>query len=148
MSVDISGLDPATVVQALYNGARPQGMGFLHYTPEPMGRDDAEQLVGQHLDYVRGRVMKLTVSGDSFEEWGYDRDNGQGAADTVILSLRMSGDPNNEAIQALHKGGVANAAKIAREMLTTPTTKEGGVINLGLADMASLLGPKINKATE
>ena len=34
--IDISGLDKADVLAALYNNSRPLGLGFLHATPEDM----------------------------------------------------------------------------------------------------------------
>lgn len=39
--MDISGLSKASVLAALYNAARPQGMGFLQYDPKPMSEADA-----------------------------------------------------------------------------------------------------------
>ena len=40
--MDISKLDKAEVLAALYNRAQPQGMGFLHYTPEDMTVEEAQ----------------------------------------------------------------------------------------------------------
>ena len=67
---------------ALYNAARPQGMGFLHYTPEPMTHEEATQLLEEktYFDYVKGRVMKMDLAGDVLDPTLYDRDNGYGAA--------------------------------------------------------------------
>ena len=36
------------------------------------------------LDYVRGRVMKCSINGIELDTWGYDRDNGKGAAQACI----------------------------------------------------------------
>lgn len=33
-----------------------------------------------YFDYLKGRVMKVSISGDSLDPRLYDRDNGQGAA--------------------------------------------------------------------
>jgi hypothetical protein len=41
-NISIAGLDKADVLVALYNRARPQGMGFLHYTPDPLSKEEAE----------------------------------------------------------------------------------------------------------
>ena len=52
---------------------------------------EAEEILNQttYFDYLKGRVMKVDLSSDdSFEEWLYDRDNGKGAAQRVIDSLR------------------------------------------------------------
>jgi hypothetical protein len=34
--------------------------------------------------------MKVDLSGDAFDAWLYDRDNGQGAAREVIANLRLA----------------------------------------------------------
>lgn len=89
--VDIKGLDKAEVLAALYNASRQQGMGFL----QPRGADGmtAEQAReelkrGTYFDYLHGRVMKVDLSKDTFCAGAYDRDNGQGAAERAIASLR------------------------------------------------------------
>lgn len=93
--INISGLDPKAVIMALYDSARPQGMGYLHFEPGPLpgGEAEAATLVGRGLDYLHGRVMKVTIDPDcnQFEERLYDRDNGQGAAHAAIQQLRKGG---------------------------------------------------------
>ena len=39
--IDISGLDKADVLAALYNAAQPRGLGHLQFDPEPMTREKA-----------------------------------------------------------------------------------------------------------
>ena len=88
--IDISKLDKAAVLAALYNNSRQQGMGFLHTRGrEPLSRDQAADLLKQttYFDYLFGRVMKVDLSKDSFDPCLYDCDNGQGAAEAAILSL-------------------------------------------------------------
>lgn len=94
-SVSIAGLDKAEVLAALFNGARAQGLGFLDpLSSKEMTREDAAEILGgrndHYFDYLRGRVMKVDLSTDSVDPWGYDRDNGQGAAQSVIDSLRAA----------------------------------------------------------
>lgn len=89
--VDIKGLNKAEVLAALYNNSKPLGLGFLHFDPMDMTVAEAEEILNQttYFDYLKGRVMKVDLSSDdSFEEWLYDRDNGKGAAQRVIDSLR------------------------------------------------------------
>lgn len=89
--IDIRGLDKAAVLAALYNNSRPQGMGFLHYNPVPMTRDEAGTYIdgGQtYYDYLKGRVMKVDLSGDQLYPGLYDRDLGEGAAQRAIDTLR------------------------------------------------------------
>lgn len=89
--VSIKGLSKPDVLAALYNRARPQGMGFIHYTPEDMTKEQAELLLQQtnYFDYVRGRAMKVDLSSDEeFDERLYDRDNGFGAAQSAINTIK------------------------------------------------------------
>ena len=101
--IDISGLDKAEVLAALYNHAKPQGMGFLHFDPKKMTPEEARKILGQgddhkraldgleakggkvfrpslYFDYLKGRVMKVDLGGKSLDPRLYDRDNGPGAA--------------------------------------------------------------------
>lgn len=89
--MNISGLDKAEVLAALYNGSRQQGMGFLDRSgQEGMTVDHArgELSVRTRFDYLNGRVMKVDLSGDELNTWLYNRDNGDGAAERIIESLR------------------------------------------------------------
>jgi hypothetical protein len=89
MSIDIKSVSKAKVLAALYNASRPQGMGFLHFEPKPMTEEEAKELLkhDSYFDYLKGRVMKVDLSGDTLEECLYDRDNGHGAAYEALKSL-------------------------------------------------------------
>ncbi|MGF9891777.1 hypothetical protein [Priestia megaterium] len=90
-TINIKGLDKRKVLQALYDSAQPLGMGFLHYTPEPLTLDQAENALAENLykfDYLKGRVLKVNIIGDTFDSWLYDRDNGEGAAEQAINKIR------------------------------------------------------------
>ena len=88
-TIDISKMDKRAVLAALYNNSKPQGMGFLHFDPEPMTLEEAgEALKAQsYFDYYKGRVMKVDLSEDALRPWLYDRDNGPGAAARAIASM-------------------------------------------------------------
>ncbi len=88
--IDIKGLDRASVLQALYDRAKSQGLGAFQYTPGPLSHKDAVDMLKHqtHFDYVRGRVMKVDLSQDSFDPILYDRDNGEGAASDIISVLK------------------------------------------------------------
>ena len=78
--IDLRGLDKAEVLAVLYNSSKPQGMGFMNYDPKPMSKEEARRLLdtGQtDFDYLNGRVMKIDLSRDELDTWGYNRDNGQ-----------------------------------------------------------------------
>lgn len=88
--IQLTGLNKADVLAALYNASKPLGMGSLHYDPKPMDRAEAEGLLnqGSYFDYLKGRVMKVDLSGDTLDPWLYDRDNGEGAAQRAISRIK------------------------------------------------------------
>lgn len=150
--ISLKGLNKADVLAALYNAAKPQGMGFLHYDSKPMTREEAEALLKQttYFDYLKGRVLKVDLSGDELDPWKYDRDNGQGAAERVITEIRVKGDVNSSIIQTTHQVNMQESAKDAKEQLNKEShleiTGDVAVLKLGLSDAADKLGPAIDKA--
>lgn len=103
--VNIEGLSKASVLAALYNRAKPLGLGWLQYDPSEMTTEEAEEILQSYkgnkeetylgniesprFEYLKGRVMKVNLKSDiEFDEYLYDRDNGQGAAQEAINSLR------------------------------------------------------------
>jgi hypothetical protein len=103
VGIDITGLDRAEVLAALFNRAQQQGNGFVHLRGAagtlPMTAEEAQAQITAaggdlYFDYLNGRVMKVDLTPDSLDEWGYDRDNGQGAAAMALeplLSRRAPG---------------------------------------------------------
>ena len=101
-TIDISGIDKAELLAALVNAARPLGMGFLHDDGKPMTKSDAQKWIDQegshdtrnfpgrrlYFDYVKGRPIKSDLSSDMLDPRLYDRDQGQGAAERVVQTLR------------------------------------------------------------
>lgn len=94
--MNIAGLDKAEVLAALYNGSRQQGMGILQTRgAEGMTVEQArEELASNergYFDYLHGRVMKISLRGDELDTALYNRDNGNGAAESIIEDLRSNG---------------------------------------------------------
>lgn len=87
--VSIKGKNKAKVLAELYNYAKPQGLGFLEYDPRPMTVEEAEEILKEttSFDYLKGRVLKVDLSGDSFETWFYNRDNGEGLAEKIVSMI-------------------------------------------------------------
>jgi hypothetical protein len=88
--INIEGLKKAEVLKVLYNNSKPLGLGILQFENTDMTTEEAEELLEDqtYFDYLKGRVMKIDLKSDvEFEEWLYDRDNGQGAAQRAIDSL-------------------------------------------------------------
>ena len=90
--MNIAGLSKPAVLAALFNASKQQGLGFMDSRgAQPMSAADAAEVIkaeGLHFDYLRGRVMRIGIDGDTADTWGYDRDNGQGAAERAIEPLR------------------------------------------------------------
>lgn len=85
--IDLKGKNKAEVLAKLYNASHPQGLGFLHADPANMTVEEAQKILdsGQtYFDYLKGRVMKVDLSGDELDPRLYDRDNGNGAAEAAL----------------------------------------------------------------
>ena len=154
-NINLKGLNKAAVLAALYNASKPQGMGFMHYNPTPMTIEEAEGLLERtyDFDYLKGRVMKVNLDGETLDPSDYDRDNGEGAAAAAIASLKITRDVNNEAIAKAHMDGTFLSALDAQTQLNEETRigtlpEFGGmkVILLGLGDFKEQLGPLVKKA--
>lgn len=88
--VSISNKDKAEVLASLYNKSHPQGLGFLHFDSTPMSIDEAREILKTqtYFDYLKGRVMKVDLSSDQVNTWGYNRDNGELAAEKAIAACK------------------------------------------------------------
>ena len=154
--MDIKGLSKAAVLAVLYNRARPQGMGFLQYKPTPMTEVEAQAIIDQitaanvpfSFDYLSGRVMKVNITNDEVDTWGYNRDNGANAAEEVIAQLRQNGQVMTPDISRKHQESTFDAALEAEKMMTEPTTFKGGVVRLGGQPAADHLHPAVDRATQ
>ena len=123
--LDVSDINPVLLFMVLFNSSKQQGYGILDgrgrssmtykeahdelfehplaIRPRRPGKE-VEEVVGgelfvhkpRMLDYVRGRVMKCTINGKELDTWGYDRDNGEGAAaDAVAIARELQKDIEN-----------------------------------------------------
>jgi len=154
-AINIEGIDKAKLLAALYNASHPQGMGFLHYDPEPMGEDEAREILKTYtyFDYLKGRVLKVDLSSDVelFADL-YDRDNGPGAAEYVVEELRETGGTNSKRIQSMHGVETAFAALDAGRLADSKSefSKEGNLaaVTLGADELGPELKAKARKAFE
>lgn len=154
--ISLEGLDKAEVLAALYNASKPQGLGFLHYDPTPMTAEQAKELLKQttYFDYLAGRVMKIDLSGDTLDPWGYDRDNGTGAVAAVIETLRNTKNVNNPAIKKTHLdktflSAVEMESRLGDTSGFVSDPNNGiAVFHLGVDDLRDELEPKVKEAKE
>lgn len=90
--INIKNLPKADVLMALFNATHQQGLGFSDTLgSRQMTLDDAKKIIASGItdfDYLRGRVMKVNLSGDEFDPFLFDRDNYDGAAQDAIAKLR------------------------------------------------------------
>ncbi|CAO4838974.1 MAG: hypothetical protein CNLJKLNK_00899 [Holosporales bacterium] len=91
-TVDITGVPKEAVLMALYNVAKPQGLGFMHYRNENMTMEEAKAIVDSCLDfdYLMGRVMKVNLSKDLLNVYLFNRDNGPNAAQNALEKIIKS----------------------------------------------------------
>ena len=85
--VNIKGKNKAKVLKALYDNSRYQGLGFLQAVPDDFVTvEHCEEILKNttYIDYLYGRVIKVDLSGDEFNEYLYDRDCGPGAAQRAV----------------------------------------------------------------
>lgn len=90
--VDVKGINKAELLAALYNASHAQGMGIYEATSAPMTKEEASKLLSNtprmYFDYLKGRIMKISVLDDQVDPWGYDRDNGSGSVARIVAKLR------------------------------------------------------------
>lgn len=90
--MDITGMNKAEILASLYNRSKTQGMGVLHYQEGDMTVEEAQEMLDQgqtYFDYVKGRVMKIELSGDELETDLFNRDNGDGVCERIIEQLKQ-----------------------------------------------------------
>lgn len=92
MAIKLQKLDKASVLAALYNASKAQGMGHMQHSSKPMTKEEAQKLLdgnpNQYFDYLGGRVLKIDLSKDELDTWLYNRDNGQDAAEKAIKAIQ------------------------------------------------------------
>ncbi len=95
MEINISDLSKNKVLRALFNASKQQGIGLLDIPGQSLMADEEAQgwidkCPARYFDYLKGRVMKVDLSGESFDPRLFDRDNGEGAAERAINALRQA----------------------------------------------------------
>lgn len=93
--INYEGIDEATLIHALYHGTVPLGMGMLHNRPR-LTVDEVRTALGDRIsdvviriDYLFGRPLKVNINTQAkeFDPRLFDRDAGQGMAETIVLDL-------------------------------------------------------------
>lgn len=116
--INIKGLDKAQLLVELYNHSHQQGLGMMQPS-KSLTIEDAKKLLEQttYFDYLYGKVMKVDLSSDEeFEERLYDRDNGQGMAQSVVDGMRKE-------LEKATTDVVEKSAKLDQDSQIDPRTK-------------------------
>ena len=127
--IDITGIDKAKLLVALYNASKQQGLGFLA-GHQPLTEDEAREMLEKttYFDYLHGRVMKVDLEGDELNPWLYDRDNGEGAAQRAIDTLRQGEEVVDTAkVVKLRNGTEESPVLVSAIMLTLTTMWDSGL---------------------
>jgi hypothetical protein len=79
---------------ALFNNAKTQGLGALHYVPSHFLSLEKAQLrlnKSSYVDYLEGRVIKVNFikGAEELDCTLYDRDNGEGSAEKAIREYEL-----------------------------------------------------------
>lgn len=88
--IDITGIDKAELIAALYNASKTVGNSFLgkkilHMTPE-----HAQKYVNlKRLDYLEGHLMKIDISQPMMSYEAYETAAGSGTVWAIVTNLRQ-----------------------------------------------------------
>ena len=98
IKINISGLEKAVVVKALYDNSIPFRMGIIQHVPGRMSAEEASFWAQREfLDYIHGRYMKAFFGEEGFviidEEYNklaeyYESEEGKMFRDVGILTHR------------------------------------------------------------
>jgi hypothetical protein len=113
--INVSDINPATLLAALYNNSQVMGMGFLQERAGDMTIEQAQNLLDgktietdyngfkaagrapgepAYFDYLYGRPLKIKIGGPTVNPWGYDRDNGgDGTMQVIVDQIRQAMAP-------------------------------------------------------
>lgn len=140
--VNIKGLDKARVLKALYDHSHVQGSGFLQAVPDGVVTvEHCAMLLGSqtYFDYLHGRVLKVELSGDEFDERLYDRDCGEGAAQRAVDSVRAEREGSKDT--AGNTGGEKKELTMEEKAELSRTTI------IKILEMLKELPPDVSAAT-
>ncbi len=91
---DIAGLDKASVLKALVDRAvcNLDDSKRHSFSNKDVSLDECKKAVADatDFDYFNGKPLKVNLSGDQFDAYLYNRDNGSNAAQKAIAQLKKS----------------------------------------------------------
>jgi hypothetical protein len=98
--VDISGLDKAIVLAALYNNSKRVEYPYKASCPELLTLEQARAFLQSdakfsdnvwQIDTYYDRDLSVDLTGDAFDSEAYNQANGDGLAERIVEALRLTG---------------------------------------------------------
>lgn len=90
--VRLNNVTREAALAALFNRAKPQGLGMLQYDKAHVMTENEAMLVlmnGDYVDYLEGRVIKVDFKNpEEIDTTLYDRDNGKDAGEGAVFFAR------------------------------------------------------------
>lgn len=90
--VRLNNVTREAALAALFNRAKPQGLGMLHYDKAHVMTENEARVVlmnGDYVDYLEGRVIKVDFKNpEEIDTTLYDRDNGKDAGEAAVFFAR------------------------------------------------------------
>lgn len=91
--VDVTGLNKKQLLKELWKNSKPAAFFSMNRFPAPTDCSDneIEKVLSSeecYADYLCGRLIKTSFKTDKLNPRGYDRDNGAGAMQKVVDSMR------------------------------------------------------------
>lgn len=98
--VRLNNVTRAAALAALFNRAKPQGLGMLQYDKAHVMTENEARAVlmnGDYVDYLEGRVIKVDFKNpDEIDTTLYDRDNGKDAGEAAVFFAKYRHIAQNE----------------------------------------------------
>ncbi len=98
--VRLNNVTREAALAALFNRAKPQGLGTLQYDKAHVMTENEARFVlmnGDYVDYLEGRVIKVDFSNPyEIDTTLYDRDNGKDAGEAAVFFARYRHLAQNE----------------------------------------------------
>lgn len=100
--VRLNNVTREAALAALFNRAKPQGLGMLQYDKAHVMTEEEARFVlmnGDYVDYLKGRVIKVDFKNpEEIDTTLYDRDNGKDAGEAAVFFARYRHLAQNGAI--------------------------------------------------
>lgn len=143
-------LSRAEALAALFNAAKPQGLGNLQYNASHvMDELEAEMILtkGDYVDYLEGRVIKTKFDSDiEIDTTLYDRDNGEDAGAAAIFSAtdrKLYG--NRFGVEGGMNGGCFSSLNLPYKLMGHRVEK-GGIFGLPSYVYTGVMGGRLHVA--